>query len=98
MQITIGAIDITIIVIYLVFIVSLGCWVGWRQRRDTKGSGYFLAGRSLTWPVIGLALFSTNISTSAWEHLDLQTLFQFLQVLVREHIVGNHQRLDLQIG
>jgi len=44
--------------------VGLGCWVGLR-RRAGKGTGrdYFLAGDNLTWPVIGLALFSTNIST-----------------------------------
>jgi SSS family solute:Na+ symporter len=56
-------IDLTIIVVYLVGIVTIGCLVGFRQRRTAKGQGYFLAGRTLTWPVIGLALFSTNIST-----------------------------------
>ncbi|MHC4912039.1 MAG: sodium:solute symporter family transporter, partial [Planctomycetota bacterium] len=44
-------------------IVGLGCYVGFRQRRTLQGQGYFLAGKSLTWHVIGLALFSTNIST-----------------------------------
>jgi SSS family solute:Na+ symporter len=55
--------DSVIIVIYFVSIVTLGCWAGIRKRRGAEGVGYFLAGRSLTWPVIGLALFSTNIST-----------------------------------
>ena len=55
--------DLAIIVFYLVGIVGLGCWAGLRQRRKIEGKGYFLAGKSLTWPVIGLALFSTNIST-----------------------------------
>ena len=60
----IGAIDLTVIVIYLIGIVALGCWAGLRQRRkDTMGKDYFLAGGTLTWPIIGLALFSTNIST-----------------------------------
>ena len=63
LNIAVGTIDLAVIVAYLVIIVSLGCWVGWRQRRKTEGGGFFLAGRSLTWPVIGLALFSTNIST-----------------------------------
>ena len=63
LDIAVGSIDMAVIIAYLVIIVSLGCWVGWRQRRKTEGSGYFLAGRSLTWPIIGLALFSTNIST-----------------------------------
>jgi len=55
--------DLAIIVVYLVGIVALGCWAGIRQRQTIRGNGYFLAGRSLGWPVIGLALFSTNIST-----------------------------------
>jgi len=56
-------VDLTIIVVYLVGIVAIGCLAGFRQRRTAEGQGYFLAGRTLTWPVIGLALFSTNIST-----------------------------------
>ena len=55
--------DLVIIGIYLVVIVALGLWAGVRQRRQAEGAGYFLAGRSLTWGAIGLALFSTNIST-----------------------------------
>ena len=62
-NIAINSIDLTIIVIYLVGIVVIGCWAGFRQRRTSEGQGYFLAGKTLTWPVIGLALFSTNIST-----------------------------------
>jgi SSS family solute:Na+ symporter len=60
---SIGTIDLSIIVVYLVGIVALGCWAGLRQRQKLQGEGYFLAGKTLTWPVIGLALFSTNIST-----------------------------------
>jgi len=55
-------IDSTIIVVYLLGIVVLGCWAG-LQRRGQQGQAYFLAGKSLTWPMIGLALFATNIST-----------------------------------
>ncbi len=58
-----NAFDLTIVGGYLVGIVALGCWAGLRQRRGAAGEGYFLAGRSLTWPVIGMALFATNIST-----------------------------------
>ncbi len=64
-QVQISAIDIMVIVVYLVGIVSLGCWAGIRQRRrNSTGKGYFLAGQTLTWPLIGLALFSTNIQTA----------------------------------
>ena len=64
MQLSIGQLDLAIIVAYLVGIVGLGCWTGLRQRRQAEsGKAYFLAGGTLTWPIIGLALFSTNIST-----------------------------------
>ena len=55
--------DLAVIVLYLVVIVGLGCWVGLRRRKGEVDRSYFLAGGTLTWPVIGLALFSTNIST-----------------------------------
>ena len=59
---TVDWIDWTVIVVYILGIVGLGCWAGWR-RKSSEGAGYFLADKSLTWPIIGLALFSTNIST-----------------------------------
>ena len=61
--ITIGTLDLVIIAVYLVGIVILGCWAGLRQKKKAKGSDYFLASKSLRWPIIGLALFATNIST-----------------------------------
>jgi SSS family solute:Na+ symporter len=64
MDLKIGGIDAAVILVYLVGIVLLGCWIGLRNRRgEGGGKGYFLAGGTLRWPVIGLALFSTNIST-----------------------------------
>lgn len=59
----IGALDLTVIGVYMVFIVGLGCWAGFRKRTQHVASDYFLAGKSLRWPVIGLSLFATNIST-----------------------------------
>ncbi|MBN2272493.1 MAG: sodium:solute symporter [Sedimentisphaerales bacterium] len=54
-------IDLTIIVAYLVGITGIGIYVGrWQSESST---GYFLAGRSLGWAPVGLALFATNIST-----------------------------------
>jgi len=57
--------DLVIIGSYLASIVGLGLWVAIRARRRSQDSArsYFLASGRLTWPVIGLALFSTNIST-----------------------------------
>ncbi|MGD9634737.1 MAG: sodium/solute symporter [Pirellulales bacterium] len=59
-----GPLDIAVVVAYLVAIVGLGCWAGLRaQAESQEAKGYFLAGGQLKWPVIGLALFATNIST-----------------------------------
>lgn len=63
LRLAIHPVDLMIIIAYLVGIVGIGCWAGMRRRNEVEGAGYFLAGRSLTWPIIGLALFSTNIST-----------------------------------
>lgn len=57
--------DIIVTITYMVAIVSAGCWVGIRHRRKQKDGGakdYFLAGGTLKWPMIGMALFATNIS------------------------------------
>ncbi|MBI2924581.1 MAG: sodium/solute symporter [Verrucomicrobia bacterium] len=54
-------VDLTVIVAYLLAITAIGILASRKEARTT--SGYFLAGRSLGWPMIGLALFATNIST-----------------------------------
>ena len=59
----ISGIDLAIIVVYFVFIVGLGCWAGLRKKKTEQAQEYFLAGKTLRWPIIGLALFATNIST-----------------------------------
>jgi SSS family solute:Na+ symporter len=59
----IDLVDLIVIIFYLVGIVVIGCWAGLKQRKSSEGKNYFLAGGTLTWPLIGLALFSTNIST-----------------------------------
>jgi SSS family solute:Na+ symporter len=58
--------DWTIIVVYLLAVVGLGVAAGFLHRkgeRGGEGGHYFLAGNTLKWPVIGLAMFAANIST-----------------------------------
>jgi len=58
--------DLLISIIYIAAILFIGLWTGVRHRRKSKvgaANQYFLAGKSLRWPAIGLALFATNIST-----------------------------------
>ena len=57
--------DITISILYILGIVFIGLWAGVKKKKVKKGSesnDYFLAGKTLRWPMIGLALFATNIS------------------------------------
>ena len=58
----INAIDVAVIIAYLVGIVGAGVVVGLRNRKGAGTSSYFLASHTLRWPSIGLALFATNIS------------------------------------
>ncbi|MHA7055989.1 sodium:solute symporter [Aquimarina sp. M1] len=53
-------IDITVIVVYLIGIIIYGI------SKSKRGSSedYFLGGRTMTWPIVGIALFSANISSS----------------------------------
>jgi SSS family transporter len=66
MQISI--LDWIIVIVYLAGVVGLGCWAGVNARKKGKQQGdsvageYFMAAHTLKWPVIGLALFATNIS------------------------------------
>ncbi len=58
---SISAIDTVIVVAYLLGIMVVGILAGYR--RNTSSDQYFLAGRSLRWPLIGTGLFCANIST-----------------------------------
>ncbi|HEX3799718.1 MAG TPA: sodium/solute symporter [Verrucomicrobiae bacterium] len=58
--------DWAIVAGYLLAVVGLGIAAGFMRRtgeRGGEGGHYFLAGNTLAWPVIGLAMFAANIST-----------------------------------
>ncbi len=55
--------DLTIIVAYLAAIVFMGFRLSQRVH-DAKD--YFLAGRSLTWVIIGLSIIGTNVSANGY--------------------------------
>jgi len=61
MQVSIPAVDLTIIVVYLLGVLAAGILSTRRQKLTS--TAYFLAGRSLGWPMVGAALFASNIST-----------------------------------
>lgn len=62
----VGGLDWAIIGLYLCAVVGLGIVAGLLRRKGERGGAgghYFLAGSTLTWPIIGLAMFAANIST-----------------------------------
>ncbi|MHC4483683.1 MAG: sodium:solute symporter family transporter [Planctomycetota bacterium] len=56
-----GKIDLIIVIVYLVGIMVIGILAGYRKHATSEQ--FFLAGKSLRWPMIGAALFTANIST-----------------------------------
>jgi SSS family solute:Na+ symporter len=61
MERLISTTDLAIIGIYFVLILFIGFWVA---RKTKSGEDLFLGGRTLTWGVIGLSLFASNISST----------------------------------
>ncbi|WP_282056283.1 sodium:solute symporter [Maribacter luteus] len=57
---SISIIDITILVLFIVGIV----WWALRNGKSSDSASYFLAGRNMTWPVVGLSLFAASVSSS----------------------------------
>ncbi|WP_343322240.1 sodium:solute symporter [Sphingobacterium multivorum] len=61
-----GNLDLGITIFYILLILVVGVLAGsarFKKVKETSAEGYFLAGKTLRWPAIGLALFATNIST-----------------------------------
>lgn len=54
-------IDLALIGLYFVFAIVLGLWLG---RKHETAEDFFLAGRGMLWPVIGISLFASNISST----------------------------------
>ena len=59
-QVTLNIIDGMIIICYLVGIIGYGISKG----KQKSSEDYFLAGRNLTWPIVGISLFAANIGSS----------------------------------
>ncbi len=57
----ISGIDIAVLVGYFVIVIIIGVWVA---KTTETGDELFLAGRALTWGVIGFSLFASNISST----------------------------------
>nr|XP_033803381.1 sodium/myo-inositol cotransporter [Geotrypetes seraphini] len=62
MRASMEAADIAIVALYFVLVLCIGFFAMWKSNRSTV-SGYFLAGRSMTWAAIGASLFVSNIGS-----------------------------------
>ena len=60
-NINIPTFDLLVILAYLLIIIMIGILSA--HRKKISSEGFFLAGRSLNWAMIGAALFAANIST-----------------------------------
>lgn len=54
--------DIAVVGLYFVLVLGIGFVAMWKANRSTV-SGYFLAGRSMNWVVVGASLFVSNIGS-----------------------------------
>lgn len=55
-----SVLDISVMVFYAIAIIAYGLYKGKRESSEE----YFLGGRSMTWPIVGISLFAANISSS----------------------------------
>ncbi|XP_041727882.2 sodium/myo-inositol cotransporter-like [Coregonus clupeaformis] len=54
--------DIVVVVLYFILVLAIGFFSMMKANRSTV-SGYFLAGRSMNWAMIGASLFVSNIGS-----------------------------------
>lgn len=54
--------DITVLVLYFLFVLAVGLWSTVKTKRDTV-KGYFLAGGDMMWWPVGASLFASNIGS-----------------------------------
>lgn len=57
------ALEIILFISAVVGVIGLGIWKSKAGEQDESVSGYFLAGRGLTWWLVGFSLIAANIST-----------------------------------
>ncbi|QDT68997.1 Sodium/glucose cotransporter [Planctomycetes bacterium MalM25] len=58
-----GIIDIAVFIGFVVAVVGIGLFMSREEDNEKDASDYFLAGRGLTWWLVGFSLIAANIST-----------------------------------
>ncbi|MFY0688939.1 MAG: sodium:solute symporter [Cyclobacteriaceae bacterium] len=59
-SVSLGWVDLAIIVVYIFGII----WYGVSKGKQDSSEEYFLAGRNMTWPIVGISLFAANIGSN----------------------------------
>ena len=59
-NLSLSNLDILIMIVYAVLIVAYGLY----HAKRSSSEDYFLAGRNMLWPIVGISLFAANISSS----------------------------------
>ncbi len=57
-----GLLDILVFIVFVVCVIGIGLLKS-RKKEETTSEDYFLAGRGLTWWLVGFSLIAANIST-----------------------------------
>ncbi len=60
-EFTLHPIDLTILIIYGIIVIAIGLKLA---KKHETAEDYFLAGRSMIWPLVGVSLFASNISST----------------------------------
>ena len=61
LEFSLQAVDYAMLIGYAVVVIALGLYFG---RQHENASDYFLAGRRMIWPLIGISLFASNMSST----------------------------------
>lgn len=83
-QFSITALEVVILLVYVIGVrVALGWWSA-RKARRAGTEEYFLGGRSLRWPIIGMSFYVANISGSSFIGLPSEGYANGVQVYAYE--------------
>ncbi|MBR6388762.1 MAG: sodium/solute symporter [Opitutales bacterium] len=58
-----SSLDIAIFIGFIALVLFVGLYMGRSKQKEENAEGYFLAGRGLSWWLIGFSLIAANIST-----------------------------------
>jgi SSS family solute:Na+ symporter len=60
---SLGLLDLILFFVAVIGVIAFGIWQGRKGTEASGAAGYFLAGRGLTWWLVGFSLIAANIST-----------------------------------